>query len=134
MKSSQTLCDADPTAFVDFVPLCYRRNHALLGSIDLPDTWSVTARPGEREQLIRRGVELCPSLESAPVVRQFVGLRPLRAKGVRLEAEKASNGTIIIHNYGHGGSGITLSWGCAGEVADLVVKSVAKGNKQRAKL
>lgn len=45
-----------------------------------------------------------------------VGLRPFRAGGVRLQAEP---GAPVVHNYGHGGAGITLSWGCANEVADL---------------
>lgn len=43
-----------------------------------------------------------------------VGLRPFRRSGVRLEAEGR-----VIHNYGHGGSGFTVSWGCAEEVAEL---------------
>jgi D-amino-acid oxidase len=46
-----------------------------------------------------------------------VGLRPGRAE-VRLEKELIS-GKVIIHNYGHGGSGVTLSWGCAEEVVEL---------------
>ena len=39
-------------------------------------------------------------------------------------AWKRSHGTRIVHNYGHGGSGVTLSWGCALEVADLVERLV----------
>jgi D-amino-acid oxidase len=51
------------------------------------------------------------------VLEQIVGLRPGRPT-VRLEEEYRTTGRII-HNYGHGGAGITLSWGCAREVADL---------------
>lgn len=40
--------------------------------------------------------------------------------GVRLHAEAGSKGELLIHNYGHGGSGITMSWGCALEVARLL--------------
>jgi glycine/D-amino acid oxidase-like deaminating enzyme len=50
-----------------------------------------------------------------PTVR--VGLRPFRKQNVRLDREP---GTRIIHNYGHGGAGVTLSWGCAIEIADMV--------------
>ena len=53
-------------------------------------------------------------LDSAEPVR--AGLRPFRAESVRLEHV---SGTAIIHNYGHGGAGVTFSWGCAGEVAEL---------------
>ena len=53
-----------------------------------------------------------------------VGLRPFRARGVRLEVEEGE--TPIVHNYGHGGSGVTFSWGCAAEVVNLV-ESVVGG-------
>ena len=44
------------------------------------------------------------------------GLRPARPT-VRLERGVLADGTPVIHDYGHGGSGITLAWGCADEVA-----------------
>jgi D-amino-acid oxidase len=43
---------------------------------------------------------------------------------VRLEAETGSNGTTVVHNYGHGGSGVTLSWGCARDAADLALAAL----------
>jgi D-amino-acid oxidase len=61
-----------------------------------------------------------PALRGARVLEQVVGLRPGRAT-VRLEeGEPIGAGVRLVHNYGHGGAGITLSWGCAGEVAALV--------------
>ena len=60
---------------------------------------------------------IIPELESAEVIEDLVGLRPGRTE-VRLEKEE-KNGTSLIHNYGHGGSGVTLSWGCADEVVEL---------------
>ena len=52
------------------------------------------------------------------------GIRPHRIGGVRLERdlefEQQTPGKFLIHNYGHGGAGITLSWGCASVVKDLV--------------
>jgi D-amino-acid oxidase len=45
-----------------------------------------------------------------------VGLRPFRKSGVRLEREKLRDGRAVLHNYGHGGAGFTLSWACAEEV------------------
>jgi D-amino-acid oxidase len=54
----------------------------------------------------------------------IAGVRPYRNGSYRLEAETAS-GKFIVHNYGHGGAGITLSWGCAAKVADIVKSRVA---------
>lgn len=53
-----------------------------------------------------------------------VGLRPARSE-VRLEATTLADGRALVHNYGHGGSGFTLSWGCADEVARLVLARAA---------
>jgi D-amino-acid oxidase len=39
---------------------------------------------------------------------------------VRLEAEDYAPGKLLVHNYGHGGAGVTLSWGCADECVQLV--------------
>jgi D-amino-acid oxidase len=47
------------------------------------------------------------------------GVRPFRQGSYRLDAETAS-GRFVVHNYGHGGAGITLSWGCAANVRDIV--------------
>ncbi|MBK3660191.1 FAD-dependent oxidoreductase [Bradyrhizobium diazoefficiens] len=49
-----------------------------------------------------------------------VGLRPYRKNTYRLEKEVLSDGKFVVHNYGHGGAGITMSWGCAQEVADIL--------------
>jgi D-amino-acid oxidase len=54
--------------------------------------------------------------ERSPYV---VGVRPFRAGGVRLELEAVQR-KQVVHNYGHGGAGITLAFGCAEEAADLV--------------
>jgi D-amino-acid oxidase len=49
-----------------------------------------------------------------------VGLRPVRPS-VRLEAEALGGGRRLLHNYGHGGAGVTLSWGCALDVTAEVL-------------
>jgi D-amino-acid oxidase len=53
------------------------------------------------------------------LLRERVGLRPCRRSGVRVEADKMPDGRTVIHNYGHGGSGFTLSWGCAQTVLEM---------------
>jgi len=45
-----------------------------------------------------------------------LGLRPYRST-VRLECVDLENAKRLVHNYGHGGSGYTLAWGCAEDVA-----------------
>jgi D-amino-acid oxidase len=57
-----------------------------------------------------------------PVEPVRVGLRPFRKASVRVEH---APGTSIIHNYGHGGAGVTFSWGCAAEVAELTRQFLA---------
>jgi D-amino-acid oxidase len=59
-------------------------------------------------------------IDSPRVLKERVGLRPFRRSGVRLEREKLRDSRTIIHNYGHGGSGFTLSWGCAENVLKIV--------------
>jgi D-amino-acid oxidase len=58
--------------------------------------------------------------EHDPSRHLIVCIRPARAGGVRLEKQSLPNAKALIHNYGHGGSGFSLSWGCADEVARLV--------------
>ena len=59
------------------------------------------------------------SVAPAEIVSVACGLRPVRST-VRLEREEMGSGRLVIHNYGHGGAGVTLSWGCAAEVAALL--------------
>lgn len=81
--------------------------------VDVATTDAATA------QAIRQRCErLVPGLAGAPVLADRVGIRPCRST-VRLEAETVG-GQRVVHNYGHGGSGVTLSWGGAEEVVGLV--------------
>ncbi len=58
-------------------------------------------------------------IEKPDVLSERVGLRPFRKSGVRLERGCLRDGRTVVHNYGHGGSGFTLSWGCANAVLEL---------------
>ena len=57
----------------------------------------------------------------ARVIRTTVGLRPYRASGFVVRAERL-DGKTLVHNYGHGGSGMSLSWGTAEMAADLALE------------
>jgi len=58
-------------------------------------------------------------IQKPNVLAGRVGLRPFRKSGVRVESARLSDGRAVVHNYGHGGSGFTLSWGCAETVHQL---------------
>jgi D-amino-acid oxidase len=99
------------------------RDRLVLGGFAEAHQWGLDIGADNHElirTMHRRCVEFLPVLRKAEVdaaepVR--VGLRPFRRDGVRLEREA---GRPVVHNYGHGGSGVTLSWGCAEEVAGLL--------------
>jgi energy-coupling factor transporter ATP-binding protein EcfA2 len=82
-------------------------NHRL--EPDDADTRAIVAAVAER----------FPALGRAAVRAVRVGLRPYRPS-VRVEIERPAPGRRLVHNYGHGGAGYTLAWGCAEEVAGLV--------------
>jgi D-amino-acid oxidase len=58
-------------------------------------------------------------IKKPDVLGERVGIRPFRRSGVRVERAQLRDGRPLIHDYGHGGSGFTLSWGCAKAVAKL---------------
>ncbi|MEM8985276.1 MAG: FAD-dependent oxidoreductase [Pseudomonadota bacterium] len=70
-----------------------------------------------------------PPVLSAPSreIRTVVGHRPYRRSGFVLKREQVGRRTLV-HNYGHGGCGVTLSWGCA----DLAVELAADARQRRA--
>lgn len=60
------------------------------------------------------------------VIRTVVGLRPFRPSGFVVRAESLGD-KLLVHNYGHGGGGVTLSWGTAFLAAELVRESAKTG-------
>src|SRR5580658_1066973 len=61
-----------------------------------------------------------PRISWDRVIRTTVGLRPFRTSGFVLRAEKFDEKTVI-HDYGFGGSGMSLAWGCGAMVADIAL-------------
>jgi D-amino-acid oxidase len=74
------------------------------------------------EAIVARCALLVPEAARARIVAHLVGLRPTRPS-VRLERAELPDGRPVVHCYGHGGSGVTLSYGCARDVVRLVAGS-----------
>jgi D-amino-acid oxidase len=74
--------------------------------------------PAVEAAVLDRCRALVPELRDAPVLSRAVGLRPGRPT-VRLD-RRTVGGRTVVCCYGHGGAGVTLSWGCAADVRDLV--------------
>jgi D-amino-acid oxidase len=71
--------------------------------------------PVLRERILARCRALLPALAGAPVLGERAGLRPLRRGGPRVELEQHPAGPVV-HDYGHGGAGVSLALGCARDV------------------
>jgi D-amino-acid oxidase len=89
-------------------------DHVVLGGSAIPGSDDRVPDPAIADAIIERCARIEPRLAQAPVLEHRVGLRPSRSQ-VRVERCEVDT-TTVIHNYGHGGSGLTLSWGCAREV------------------
>jgi D-amino-acid oxidase len=70
--------------------------------------------------LVRANRRILPHLSDASILRSAAGLRPFRDQTIRVEAETVGD-RRIVHNYGHGGAGITLSWGSAELALDVAL-------------
>ncbi|MFF5826692.1 FAD-dependent oxidoreductase [Streptomyces bacillaris] len=71
-------------------------------------------------EIVARCARVRPEIADARVLGHRVGLRPVREGGVRIEAGTLPGGGLLVHNYGHGGAGVTVAWGCARAAAALV--------------
>ncbi|RAU92192.1 amino acid oxidase [Mycobacterium colombiense] len=98
---------------------CYfpHPQRVVCGGISIPGRWDTAADADVTERILRRCRRVEPRLEDAEVIEVITGLRPDRPS-VRVAAEPLGR-AWCIHNYGHGGNGVTLSWGCARDVVSL---------------
>lgn len=85
----------------------------LLGGTADEDAWDLTPDPATAEALRRRCAAVDPRIATARTLAHRTGLRPCRPE-VRLHRDGP-----VVHHYGHGGAGVTASWGSAREAADL---------------
>ncbi len=91
----------------------------ILGGTAEEDDWSLTPDPRTAAAIVARCAAVRPEIAGARVLQHRVGLRPARDT-VRLEREVLPGGGTVVHNYGHGGAGVTVAWGCARRAAGLV--------------
>ena len=108
----------------DDAPLMYaipRTNDCVFGGTnELSD--NLAADPATTSRIVTECSRVL-NVDKPRVLAERVGLRPFRKSGVRLERDRLRDGRTVIHNYGHGGAGFTLSWGCAREVLEVAVSS-----------
>ncbi|WP_151082841.1 FAD-dependent oxidoreductase [Nocardioides cynanchi] len=91
-----------------------RGDDVVVGGTEDAGEWDRRPAPEVAGEILTRAAVLVPEVARARVLRHKVGLRPARP-AVRLERVGD-----VVHCYGHGGAGVTLSWGCADEVVALV--------------
>ena len=107
--------DLDERTLTYVIP---RIDDVVVGGTAEEGAWGTEPDPAVADAILARAAALVPALAGATVRAHKVGLR-LSRPSVRLEAERRGRQTIV-HNYGHGGAGVTLSWPCADEVVALV--------------
>ncbi len=110
------LDEGNPEGVTYVIP---RSEDCILGGTAEEGEWDTEPDPETSAGILRRCTTLEPRLAEAEVLEHKAGLRPGRPE-IRLEREDIAQGPPRIHNYGHGGSGVTLSWGCAAETLRLV--------------
>jgi len=107
--STAIVCDDAPLMYV--IP---RTNDCVFGGTnELSD--NLAADPATTSRIVTECSRVL-KVDKPRVLAERVGLRPFRKSGVRIERGQLYDGRTVIHNYGHGGAGFTLSWGCAREV------------------
>ncbi|BCJ42332.1 putative D-amino-acid oxidase [Actinoplanes ianthinogenes] len=107
----------DPTAVIYLLP---HGDTLILGGSAEKGYERPEPDPRITREILQRAVALFPALAGAEVLGERVGFRPYRAP-VRVEAEGR-----VIHNYGHGGAGVTLSWGSAGDVVAMAWEIIGR--------
>ena len=97
-----------------------RTNDCIIGATANENDPCIKPNLETAKKMLANAIKIYPHLATAKVIEHKVGLRPGRNK-VRLEYEDMGDACLLIHNYGHGGAGITLAPGCAQEVLQIVL-------------
>jgi len=108
------LDEENPAGLTYVVP---RGRDVVVGGTAVDGATGTEPDPAVERAVLDRACALVPALRGAPVLSRAVGLRPARPT-VRLD-RTVVGGRPVIACYGHGGAGVTLSWGCAADVVAL---------------
>ena len=114
---------AAASAGTGLVYLFPHESTVVLGGTQDTGSWSREPDPATAARIVAGCAAVEPALRGARVIAHKAGLRPTRPQ-VRLEAEDLEGGRTLVHNYGHGGAGVTLSWGCAADAAALALAAL----------
>jgi D-amino-acid oxidase len=105
----------------DLIAIYPHGDHVVLGGTAEPGSWNREPDMTTAEAILARCAAVQPLLKDAAVLDHRVGLRPTRPD-IRLDDEPNAAGRVI-HNYGHGGAGVSLAWGCTAEVGTMVIRT-----------
>ena len=113
--------ERDPMTPTYMIP---RKDDCILGGTADPGIDDEVTTEEAQRSIIERCARFEPRVRDAKVLGSLAGVRPVRDE-VRLEAEIRKGQGLLVHNYGHGGAGITLSIGCAEEVKAIIATAMA---------
>ncbi|RDD41237.1 D-aspartate oxidase [Trichoplax sp. H2] len=119
----------DKTISYIFPRQLFQSGIVVLGGTYQVGNWNTNIDKNDSKKIFENCCKLIPSLKNAEIIEETVGLRPTRPS-VRLEIERRNvdqKEIKIIHNYGHGGAGITLHWGSAIDAYKLVKQLSSQG-------
>lgn len=111
----------DVGASTELVGVYPQGDRVVLGGTAIQGSEDRTVDMATAKEIVARCSRVFPALATAPVLAHKVGIRPARGS-VRLERLRLRSGRWCVHNYGHGGAGVTLAWGCAYQAVDLVAE------------
>uniref|UniRef100_A0A0N5BMN5 DAO domain-containing protein n=1 Tax=Strongyloides papillosus TaxID=174720 RepID=A0A0N5BMN5_STREA len=98
-------------------------NSVVLGTVKQDYRNDTEITDEDRKEIWENYLKIHPTIKSAKIISEWCHVRPGR-KNLRLESEirQLDNGKnyLLINNYGHGGNGFTLHWGCAMKVVEFI--------------